>query len=102
MTSEPKFTPGPWRRGKDFDGSYNGEIIGPLDTPYQNDVIADWVKECDAHLIAAAPDLYAALEGLAIAYKALSEMTGHTFHQDDCSRYQIAIAALAKALGETK
>ena len=56
----------------------------------------------NAHLIAAAPDLYEALADLAAAYKSLCLMTGKTFYEDDCSQYQRSTAALAKARGETE
>lgn len=50
----------------------------------------------------AAGELVEALEGLAIAFKSLCEMTGQTFHEHAPSRYQHALAALAKARGEAK
>ena len=119
MTSQTKFTPGPWAvvtnhptnavvrinaKCEDWHSDELAALYGPQEGEKDENEV--WplgeTRMANAHLIAAAPDLYAALEGLAIAYKALSEMTGHTFHQDDCSRYQIAIAALAKARGETK
>lgn len=81
--SEPKFTPGPWY----VDGTFvtNDE---DLDICSMGDVA--W--EANAHLIAAAPELYEALRDL-IAY---CDPTGD--YIDD--ELVWARAALAKARGE--
>jgi len=87
----PMPTPGPWRLAKCGNGFYIGEIRGPKDTDYEQDVIADWVWEGNARLIAAAPDMYEALLDLLAS--------------DDETSWQSAQlkahAALAKAEGRT-
>ena len=65
MTDQPKWTPGPWRVDAD------GDVIapdGPVAGPFYPDNFDTWPtweqRKADAHLIAAAPDLYAALEAI--------------------------------------
>lgn len=55
--SETKFTPGPW----DFEPS--GKEAGYIGFPDGSGFYAA-IREDDGHLIAASPDLYAALENL--------------------------------------
>lgn len=105
--SETRFTPGPWRlqqqRGK-------GRSLGRLFVRATNDygaiahVCQRIDRDCNAHLIAAAPDLYAALEALLLMSdrgpqprkfdEALS------WRENDERAKAMAIAALAKARGE--
>ena len=63
--SKPKFTPGPWSTGfvdgtkivRESDRSQIAQVAGDYSDP------TIWpIMEANAHLIAAAPDLYAALE----------------------------------------
>lgn len=76
--SEPKFTPGPWRweepdyekehRPPDHCASWgltgpSREVLGGCDNC--GNII---YSEADGHLIAAAPDLYAALDDIASSY----------------------------------
>jgi hypothetical protein len=110
--SEPKWTPGPWESG------YGNGITGPRCAPSVHlDGHADiwpvragknvvcWLAASfgfesrdalkrDAHLIAAAPDLYAALEELR-AY-----IHNETDELDVDEIWEHAYAALAKARGE--
>ena len=93
MTDQPKWTPGPWRVLNDeaikvasSDGSLatvtHIHLRGRRDTSE---------VEANAHLIAAAPDLYAALE-----------MAQLWLSVDGRFDMQGINAALAKARGETK
>ncbi len=92
--SETKWTPGPW----ELADKYNCTDVRAVDGPYVADCNAsaaiDWrTKEANARLIAAAPELYEALENLRKLYDT----------DEGCRsmpEYQAAIAALAKARGE--
>lgn len=93
MTDQPKWTPGPWAFHKRGQRIYGGKT-GGLDIA-QMRINPDW--EANAHLIAAAPDLYAALErALNFIANTESEM-GEALPCGDAAR-----TALAKARGETK
>ena len=85
-------TPGPWERSYDNDG--NGGFsewfnVGPAIVRFHGD---EKQAKANARLIAAAPDLLAALE---VAYAALE---GTTEEQDDAQ--DLALAALIKARGK--
>lgn len=86
--SEVKHTPGPWKYLENRNGS--------LDLLAKTDVIACQIhiKEANAHLIKAAPDLYSALE----------VMLGKAYKQNWNDNYpeelEQAQAAIAKANGE--
>lgn len=86
MTS--KFTPGPWETDK---GSVHGwTVYGPAVDEYADPgelaVIAEGMREGDAHLIAAAPDLLLAVKAL--------------LHGDDAKKARaLAEAAVARAEG---
>jgi hypothetical protein len=100
MTDQPKWTPGPWavERNKRTWGWV--DVVGPSlgvggPTQATDLTLADEVKRiAEAHLIAAAPDLYAELVSLMAAY---AECNG-----EDHPAYGRAEYALAKARGETK
>ena len=84
MGAETKFTKGEWRverfvNGKGFEIAFNDD----------GEVVADYVySEHDAHLIAAAPDMYKMLESIVISMEC--------FHGVDTdSMYEL----LAKARG---
>lgn len=84
--TDTKFTPGPWRRGQ----TGNLRIYGPDGMGEHSGVVAEVKSKnghqtANAHLIAAAPDLYEALEEVIAA-------TGYSNGK--------ARAALAKARGE--
>lgn len=97
--SETKFTPGPWKADDNDIETAAGELLA---TAYAMD--RDRLEGRDfyetaqhnAHLIAAAPDLYEALDNLAMAAEfqiALGDKAWIEMHG-------VAKAALAKARGE--
>ena len=112
--TETKFTPGPWEA---HDGQI-WETYPDIDDQWRfKKVLADirhntgWPKhqkiegsEANAHLIAAAPELYAALEW----YAEQSRLARSIYSEGDEGRHALAsdggekaLAALAKARGET-
>ena len=99
MTDQPKWTPGPWavERNKRTWGWV--DVVGPSlgvggPTQATDLTLADEVKRiAEAHLISAAPDLYAALDGL------LGLLDAGSLYEPQA---YAARAALAKARGETK
>ena len=96
MTDQPKWTPGPWavERNKRTWGWV--DVVGPSlgvggPTQATDLTLADEVKRiAEAHLIAAAPDLYAALDGL------LGLLDAGSLYEPQA---YAARAALAKARG---
>lgn len=106
MGKERPWTPGPWAR-RVADGSYCAPDLAPL--VIQGDgweialVIGDVVAvrertEANARLIAAAPALYEALEGLTRLVGAFSHTTQRGKSQK--ARLEAARAALRHARGE--
>lgn len=107
MNATAKFTPGPWEvrryerdgelhdvfvQAPDVNGyAYRAEILGEDEYREQSGGIAR--KLADASLIAAAPDMYEALEGLLKSHK---PGIGQC-----CAEADAAIAAIAKAEGRT-
>lgn len=95
--TEHKHTRGPWRTGPVDDTiikGADGSIIANVDGDYnQPDT---WpIMEANARLIAAAPDLLAALEAVVDCHAAL---TRHVGHSDDTAVCLVtARAAIAKA-----
>lgn len=95
MKTKLKATPGPWELHE------TGSIVGPkLDDKkiWLRPVIARFetgVKREDALLIAAAPDLYAALQKTALVLSGEAMTKGELI-----KALQLAQAALAKARGE--
>ena len=93
MTDQPKWTPGPWRA---VMGSRHvvDVFAGDRDvvSVYGGGVGFEY-RDANAHLIAAAPDLYAALDGL------LGLLDAGSLYEPQA---YAARAALAKAIGETK
>lgn len=96
MTEQPKWTPGPWRYDRTNGSPTTGEhMIAGAKPGYLAEV-----RDCgsgdvraNAHLIAAAPDLYAALDGL------LGLLDAGSLYEPQA---YAARTALAKARGETK
>lgn len=85
-----KHTPGPWKFGKDGAIEHNNVQIY-IDGADGTLIVYGQVKDADARLIAAAPDLLESLRGF-IEH-------GTCFDADDWAK---AKAAIAKATGETK
>lgn len=90
MSNQQKWTKGPWvvdgcgiyREGHDFDS------------------VVDYIRdEFDANLIAAAPDLYEALENLV---SELEDIRGISVAEYKVDAWNIAKSALAKARGENE
>lgn len=104
---EPKFTKGPWRWEGDGDfGSHLSSNNGDGDV-----VRARWgggssaeleVSDGDKHLIAAAPDMYAALEVISSWLCAAPLATPEDMAQNFKEMLNTADAALSRAPGETK
>ena len=112
MTDQPKWTPGPWRYDRTNGSPTTGEhMIAGAKPGYLAEV-----RDCgsgdvraNAHLIAAAPDLYAALDDLLAAYAEPDQQICCGGHGCGCRGASVrdlaehrARAALAKARGETK
>ena len=96
--SETKWTPGPWRVG--FEGSATSQLAErnkDCDCPpfAFGQTVGVVCNRSDAHLIAAAPELYQALEELA------EEASWSAAAVDKNGALDKALAALAKARGET-
>ena len=102
--AETKFTPGPWARAAwndwtivaDEPSLKSGFIIAEV-LPFDEADPTD-MDDANAHLIAAAPGLYAALE---VALEPcergeICPVCDEQPHREDC----MAVAALAKARGE--
>ncbi len=90
--SEPQFTPGPWRwEGVELVCTRMALPVSVLN-PLKRGI---GLRESDAALIAAAPDLYVALEA------AMSVRLGTLKIRDGLKIIEQAHAALARARGET-
>lgn len=93
------FSPGPWRVRQESGSLMNtcfvcaGEAVVCKVASYASDTGRELPNESNADLIAAAPDLLAALKS---AVTALEECSGWSDRQSDK-----AYAAIAKATGET-
>lgn len=96
--TERKWTEGPWV-ALPYDDigdevaihKFDGEYVASVDCDGCFDVLSGPVITANAHLIAAAPDLYEALEGIITAMEGI----GH-------GPFEAERAALAKARGESK
>ena len=97
MSKKPKFTPGPWLIGEDqcVDETWSivttsgGSIIANVNDRHD--------RKANAHLIAAAPDLYEALEKLRSYSDAIA--AGRINYRPG-DHIAVADAALAKARGQ--
>lgn len=99
-----KHTPGPWRLS---DGMIQCQSTWHDDTGTHFDwdiprilatVTDDWDCEVNGRLIAAAPDLLAALEAMVISHRALCDSP--SWDEQDEAEQEQARAAIAKAKGE--
>lgn len=101
--NKPKFTPGPWEMS--YDTGSTRDIITAAGSLPIGSVRVSYVGEgeyhANAHLIAAAPELYEA------ARRALSSLNSVLRHRNaivnfDCIEYErdMLAAALSKARGE--
>jgi len=98
--SETKHTPGPWTLAP---CSHGGLILrrGPSDLKNRHPQSSlQIVPEADAHLIAAAPELYAALEDLLAETRAAGLGQARDFNWPEVT--QAARSALARARGESE
>lgn len=99
--SETKFTPGPWvyrsktREIGTVDKS-DTQSYGMLLVVAYIDGFDHEEHEANAHLIAAAPDLYDALQNL--LSRLANDADGHAWFMDE---QEASIIALAKARGES-
>lgn len=97
--SEVKFTPGQWSFSMDGDSNYARiypHDLGRVDKVKGGDMLAGYCGEHNAHLIAAAPDMYEALN------ICLGWLTGGLDGDwgDNFGPIAVTRAALAKARGE--
>lgn len=114
--SETKFTPGPWiPAGPSFGEpkmKYANSVIPDRDDDEYTDDICempllfyDEEQEANAHLISAAPDMYAELEAAMNVfrfYQGHHAAKGHSDKEQTNKQYADRIAkVLAKARGET-
>lgn len=114
--SEPKFTKGPWRLTDSNDDTWIRVIANRVD---QHDPHGEFIADCcnespecvdedkaNAHLIAAAPELFEALVRIRETDEAaLKELEGMELgHVDLCDEvkelWDLADKAIAKALGK--
>lgn len=95
MTNEPKFTPGPWLVSGDATVKKSTKDIAYV----VRNGVPDFEVRSNTNLIAASPDLYAALEDALNGLRYWQPQTEKGFVEKDriCSA---ALAALAKARGE--
>lgn len=102
--TETKFTPGPWQthisevRGDLCVISERAWICGEILNRVRS--IPEEEARANAHLIAAAPELYAALETAIEEINHLRKFAGDNGAMIDDTDFVEGIAALAKARGE--
>lgn len=63
-------TPGPWR-AKHIGNSADGELYDVYGNDGSESAVAEYIRPCDAWLIAAAPTMYDALDSLALMAEAM-------------------------------
>lgn len=98
--STAQFTPGPWE-ARDTCSQQERWVVG-ADHPYSDShklaVAREIETEANARLIAAAPELYEALDELTRSFRLIYEVNGDD--PDHTTVFPKAAAALAKARGE--
>ena len=101
-----KHTPGPWKLELGRDGAPRG-LRGPAEVEHRN--IVNWngfssptkpASMANARLIAAAPELLEALDGMLEVYGGEHEADGLPKHEIELNLIAYARAAIAKARGE--
>ena len=103
--ADPKFTPGPWETDAPYDfvtqvWGRGGKVqVADLDIP--GDSLCSEEQEANAHLIAAAPELYEALED-ALAVLRVYQNDGAVVSHRGQGIGVICDEALALARGEVK
>lgn len=99
MSKAPKWTPGPWKVGPVDDTvvtAADGSVVAEIDGDYNQP--ETWrIMEANARLIATAPELYEALEGLVRYAIAVRHTAG--MGKDQSARLERAQAVLVKARG---
>lgn len=109
MSSETKFTPGPWRWTDEYtsgDGSRTWSLIGArgygiLSCDGTGNSPQGLGDEANAYLISAAPDMYEALERLCALRDDYGPFGGETYQDRIDRTWANAKAALSKARGES-
>lgn len=96
--NETKFTPGPWRLDADSHIRATNDDRHKTIALIPPDFHSADIWDANAHLIAAAPELYKALEGMVIGSKLRLMLSDKDILPE--SPLGIAVAALAKARGE--
>jgi hypothetical protein len=99
------FTPGPWRRSRKSGAPYiisegdNGQTVARV-TEFTRDFVAEQVA--NANLIAAAPELYEALDAIVAAIEPTLNAAVEAGYpnEESVARMNAAKAALTKARGE--
>lgn len=89
--SEGKHTPGPWLVTKEYD--HNNDVSWRVSAPLPRIAATATEDEANARLIAAAPDMLEALEGL------VSYLDRTCLYEDSGARARI-VAVIQKAKGE--
>lgn len=102
----PKFTQGPWfitgNMTKYIESRIGGGLIQEVAAvgPTSADCGYGEQQQASAHLIAAAPELYEALEGMLEVYGGEMDVDGLPKHEVELNLIAVARAALSKARGE--
>jgi hypothetical protein len=100
IADKPAFTPGPWDAGGRIITVWGSDLT-PIDAPEKSVAFVPSANGADARLIAAAPELYEALETFVTEYVELVESGDAGFWDaEQEGKVKAARAALAKARGE--
>lgn len=92
-------TAGPWEINRGISDQFRFFICSPKgDAELGNWLVARTAWEIDARLIAAAPDMLAALK--AAVKRADDNLSQYSFRDEGCAKdYAMCVAAIAKATG---
>lgn len=101
--TQAQHTQGPWSITTDYIGIYDskGRCIADMDSESSPEIGLDETL-ANARLIAAAPDMLAALEDMLTVFRAVADLDDEGFDPDGCEYSCVieASAAIAKAKGE--